>query len=323
MIDRASIDDCFGMLGLEHWGKSLDKLLNERLSETAHGDIARWQAMLDRLPPIEKSRGQFTCDAITVGADDLPGNALAATREALLGLSPWRKGPFNVGGIPVDAEWRSNLKWDRLQDSIANLNGRNILDVGCGNGYYALRMRGAGARCVLGVDPTLLHIMQFRAIGHFMLDEPVCLLPLRLHELPAGSRAFDTTFSMGVLYHQRSPIDHLRQLKGTLRQGGQLVLETLYMPGEDPWSRTPTDRYARMRNVWHLPTVAELSTWLRRSGYDEVAVIDEAVTAVDEQRSTAWMSFESLREALDPRDPSRTVEGWPAPQRVVMTATAP
>jgi tRNA (mo5U34)-methyltransferase len=165
--------------------------------------------------------------------------------------------------------------------------------------------------------------MQFLAVSHFMLDEPVCLLPLRLHELPDNSRAFDTTFSMGVLYHQRSPIDHLRQLKGTLRQGGQLVLETLYVPGKDSYSCTPADRYARMRNVWHLPTIAELSTWLSRSGYDDIAVIDEAITTIDEQRSTEWMSFESLREALDPQDPSRTVEGWPAPQRVVVTGTAP
>jgi tRNA (mo5U34)-methyltransferase len=128
---------------------------------------------------------------------------------------------------------------------------------------------------------------------------------------------------MGVLYHQRSPVDHLRQLKGTLRQGGQLVLETLYVPGKDSYSCTPADRYARMRNVWHLPTIAELSTWLSRSGYDDIAVIDEAITTIDEQRSTEWMSFESLREALDPHDPSRTVEAWPAPQRVVVTATAP
>jgi tRNA (mo5U34)-methyltransferase len=323
MIDKAVIDQCFRMLGLESWGAALESVLSDRLSENAHGDIDRWQAMLKSLPPVEKSRGQFAIDAVTVGSGSLSEDELATTRESLLGLSPWRKGPFDVCTIAIDAEWRSNLKWNRLQDSIANLDGRNVLDVGCGNGYYALRMRGAGARCILGIDPTLLHIMQFLAVRHFMLDEPVCLLPLRLHELPDNSRAFDTTFSMGVLYHQRSPIDHLRQLKGTLRQGGQLVLETLYLPGDEPYACTPADRYARMRNVWHLPTIAELSTWLKRSGYDDVVVVDEAVTMLEEQRSTEWMTFESLREALDPQDPTRTVEGLPAPQRVVVTATAP
>ena len=318
MIDSALITACFRLLELESWSVELKSVLDDRLSSNAHGDISRWQAMLEKLPSVEKTHGRFAFDAISVGSDTLSEDELATTRQALLGLSPWRKGPFDVCGISIDAEWRSNLKWDRLQHLIEDLDGRNVLDVGCGNGYYALRMRGAGARCVLGVDPTLLHIMQFLAVRHFMLDEPVCLLPLRLHELPESSRAFDTTFSMGVLYHQRSPIDHLRQLKGTLRQGGQLVLETLYLPGEESCARTPTDRYARMRNVWHLPTIAELSTWLKRSGYEDIVVVDEAITTIDEQRSTEWMSFESLREALDENDTSKTIEGYSAPVRAML-----
>jgi tRNA (mo5U34)-methyltransferase len=128
---------------------------------------------------------------------------------------------------------------------------------------------------------------------------------------------------MGVLYHQRSPIDHLRQLRRTLRPGGQLVLETLFVPGEESYACTPEDRYARMRNVWLLPTVAELSTWLDRSGYRRIEIVDKSLTSTDEQRSTEWMTFESLSDALDPDDPERTVEGWPAPRRVVVTATAP
>jgi len=149
------------------------------------------------------------------------------------------------------------------------------------------------------------------------------VLPLRLQELPDACHAFDTTFSMGVLYHQRSPLDHLRQLRATLRPGGQLVLETIFIPGEESYACTPAERYARMKNVWLLPTLAELSTWLRRTGFRDVEIIDTAITTVAEQRSTEWMTFESLADALDPEDPTRTVEGWPAPRRVVVTATAP
>ena len=209
------------------------------------------------------------------------------------------------------------------RDGIASLESRNVLDIGCGNGYYALQMRAAGARTVIGIDPTILYVMQYRAVLRFADAKRVFVLPLRLHELPENARAFDTTFSMGVLYHQRSPIDHLRQLKSTLRPGGQLVLETLFMPGDESFACTPADRYARMRNVWLLPTVSELTTWLQRSGFGDVQIIDESVTTIDEQRSTEWMTFESLAEALDPTDQSRTVEGWPAPRRVVAIANAP
>ena len=286
---------------LEHWVEDLETICKPRMSDAAHGDFNRWREVLLQLK-----------------------SAAPADRKALLlKLAPWRKGPFHVGGVAIDSEWRSDLKWSRVVGQIAPLDGRTVLDVGCGNGYYALEMRKAGADLVIGIDPTLLFVMQFVAVNVFAKDPAVFVLPLRLEELPAAKHAFDTTFSMGVLYHQRSPIEHLRQLKTTLRRGGQLVLETIFVPGEESYACTPADRYARMRNVWLLPTIAELTTWLRRSGFRDIDVLDTSITSVDEQRSTEWMTFESLREALDPDDPSRTVEGWPAPRRVVVTATNP
>jgi tRNA (mo5U34)-methyltransferase len=302
MPDDAALAGVLEKLQLEHWLEPLQALSTERMSASAHGDFARWKAAVDGL-------GSASSDA--------------QRRALLLQLAPWRKGPFDVGGVHIDAEWRSDLKWQRVAGAIESLPGRRVLDVGCGNGYYALRMAEAGASAVLGIDPTLLYVMQFLAVTSNRIDLPVAVLPLRLQELPDACRAFDTTFSMGVLYHQRSPIEHLRQLRSTLRHGGQLVLETIFIPGEESFASTPADRYARMKNVWLLPTLAELATWLQRTGYRDIEIIDTAITTSEEQRSTEWMSFESLAEALDPRDPTRTVEGWPAPRRVVVTATAP
>jgi len=300
--DNATLARVLGILQLDHWLEPLAALADERVSESAHGDFERWRDAVAGLPSA-------TSDA--------------ERRDLLMQLAPWRKGPFNVGGVHIDAEWRSDLKWQRVAGAIDSLEGRRVLDVGCGNGYYALRMADAGAAAVLGIDPTLLYVMQFLAVTAYLERPPVSVLPLRLQELPDACHAFDTTFSMGVLYHQRSPLDHLRQLRATLRPGGQLVLETIFIPGEESYACTPAERYARMKNVWLLPTLAELSTWLRRTGFRDVEIIDTAVTTVAEQRSTEWMTFESLADALDPEDPTRTVEGWPAPRRVVLTAGTP
>jgi len=302
MFDYDRVRRVLRQLRLDGWSGLLEPVLRERLSPAAHGDFGAWQSVLDELPSA-----------------DVP----ARRRELLLRLAPWRKGPFDLGGVHVDAEWRSDRKWARVGDAIAPLDGRSVLDVGCGNGYYALRMREAGAAAVLGIDPTLLYVVQFLAVTCFVDAPGVAVLPLRLHELPETPRAFDTTFSMGVLYHQRDPLDHLRQLHGTLRAGGQLVLETLFLPGTEALARTPPDRYARMKNIWLLPTIPELVTWLERSGYRALDVVDTSVTTTDEQRATEWMPFESLADALDPNDPAQTVEGWPAPRRVVITAIAP
>jgi tRNA (mo5U34)-methyltransferase len=300
--NMAVLADVLDALDLPHWLGPLRALADERMSASAHGDFGRWQ---------ETVAGLRTASSV------------AERRALLLELAPWRKGPFDVGGVHIDAEWRSDLKWQRVAEAIEPLAGRRVLDVGCGNGYYALRMADAGAAAVLGIDPTLLYVMQFLAVTALQEQRPVVVLPLRLQEMPDTCRSFDTTFSMGVLYHQRSPLEHLQQLRDTLRPGGQLVLETIFVPGEESYACTPADRYARMRNVWLLPTIAELSTWLRRTGFRNVAIIDTAITTTEEQRATEWMSFESLAEALDPQDPTRTIEGWPAPRRVVATATAP
>ena len=301
MFDFAALEQSLDSLGLNHWNNEIGAVLRQRLTGQSHGDWRRWNKIVEALP--------HTCG----DADRL--------HELLMGLHPWRKGPLRLGGIEIDTEWRSDWKWARLKDAIAPLDGRKVLDVGSGNGYYALEMRKAGAAVVIGVDPTLLFAMQFQAINVFAQDPAVFILPLRLEETPPANNVFDTTFSMGVLYHQRDPLEHLQRLHSTLRSGGQLVLETIYIPGDELRAVTPDDRYARMRNVWSLPTVPMLITWLEETGYLDMEIVDQSMTTTDEQRSTEWMKFESLREALDPDDPTRTIEGLPAPHRVIITAS--
>lgn len=303
LFDYPALWRCFAELGLANWQAALEPLVRARLSDDGHGDFARWRAALNQLR-AEPASNQVR-------------------RDQLVSLSPWRKGPFELDGVTIDSEWQSNLKWDRLKDAIEPLDGRTVLDVGCGNGYYAVQMSDAGARTIIGIDPTILYVMQFLAVEHFLRPKGVFVLPLRLDELPQNDRKFDTAFSMGVLYHRRSPLDHLYELKGMLRQGGQLVLETIFIPGEESHACTPSGRYARMRNVWLLPTIAELTTWLSRSGFVNIDIVDKSRTTIEEQRSTEWMTFESLREALKQDEPEWTVEGWPAPRRVILVANTP
>jgi tRNA (mo5U34)-methyltransferase len=151
---------------------------------------------------------------------------------------------------------------------------------------------------------------------------PVQLLPLGIEDLPANLQAFDTVFSMGVFYHRRSPFSHLAELKGCLRKGGELVLETLVIEGGENEVLVPQGRYAKMRNVWFIPSPATLVSWLSRAGLSEIRLIDVSATTTDEQRSTDWMRFESLSDYLNPNHPDRTVEGYPAPRRAMIVATA-
>jgi len=322
LTDHARLPDSLDEFGLGSWWTALEPLVRERLGSRAHGDAGKWRAVIEQLPEVSGASSHLNSAAITVDGCVVSEEVRHEIRDLLLQLTPWRKGPFNIHGIGMDTEWRSDLKWDRLKNEIESLAGRRVLDVGCGNGYFSLRMRGDGAKFVLGIDPMPLFIYQFLAVNHFVAATAVQLLPLRLHELPEPQHCFDTTFSMGVLYHQRDPLEHLRQLRRTLRPGGELVLETLIIPDPEAVVREPEDRYARMRNVWHLPSPAALLNWLHQAGFRDLRLIDVTATTTAEQRSTEWMPFESLAAALDPDDPGRTIEGWPSPTRAVIVGSS-
>lgn len=301
----------------------IDKLPVDFLTAFNHGDFGGWVEALQALPSLEPASYELF-DKVRIGeAGQYTDEQRQALKQTLLKLQPWRKGPFELFGLEMDTEWRSDWKWDRLKDHISPLDNRNVLDVGCGNGYHCWRMAGAGARFVLGVDSHLLFTMQYWVIRHFLKEPPVFVVPLALEDLPKGLKAFDTVFSMGVLYHRRSPFGHLYGLKDCLRQGGELVLETLVIEGEEGMTLVPQGRYARMPNVWFLPTCDTLHEWLKKAGFRNIRLANVSKTTVEEQRTTEWMTFESLPQALDKQNPEITIEGYPSPVRAIFIAEKP
>lgn len=298
--------------------------LKRRYFDRIQGDHAKWVAAYDALPDIKADT--ISLDSSRVGAavtSPLDSATALQLEFALQQLHPWRKGPFDLFGMHIDTEWRSDWKWDRIEPHLAPLAGRQVLDVGCGSGYHCWRMAGAGARLVIGIDPSQKLLFQFHAISKYLDAQNVFYLPLRAEDFPTHTRAFDTVFSMGVLYHRRSPFQHLEELKQALRPGGELVLETLTIAGDVHQVLVPDERYAQMRNVWFLPSEAEMVRWLTRAGFRDSRLVDTSTTSTNEQRSTDWMRFHSLEQFLDPQDPSKTVEGYPAPQRSTFIATLP
>jgi len=324
MIELDQLINAMAGTELEAWGEQLPAQVEARIDSGRYGDLPRWQAALSALPKTVPTLVDLNADAVTVGqASDISPAEHEALKDTLMGLHPWRKGPFELFGLPIDTEWHSDWKWGRVHEAISSLKGRLVLDVGCGNGYYALRMAGAGAERVIGIDPTPVFVMQFQAFKRYLSDVSVDVLPLALENLPQRLEAFDTVFSMGVLYHRRSPLEHILALRDCLRPGGELVLETLIIEGDEHAVLMPEGRYAKMRNTWFIPSVAMLEIWLRRCGFRSVRVVDINQTTIEEQRSTEWMHFESLADFLDPNDSSKTVEGYPAPRRAVLIAEKP
>jgi len=323
MIDYQPLYNALVDAKAEAWAEILPQQLEQGFDPTKHGNLAEWQALVDSVPELPTAQRLLDADAVQIGcANDLVLTAKTQLESQLKALHPWRKGPYNLFGIHIDTEWRSDWKWNRLKNHIAPLEHRLVLDVGCGNGYHCWRMLGDGAKTVIGIDPMMLNVMQFQLVRKLYGEAPVYVLPMGIEDMPYGLKAFDTVFSMGVLYHRRSPIDHLMELRDCLKPGGELVLETLVIDGGLGQVLLPEDRYARMRNVWFLPSCDTLIGWLKRCGFKNIRLVDVTVTSIEEQRTTEWMTFHSLKDFLDAENPQLTCEGLPAPKRAVVIANA-
>jgi len=323
MIDYQPLYNTLVEAKADAWAKLLPQQLAAAFDFSRHGNLEQWQTVIECLPELATAHRLLDADAVMIGLpDDLAEVDRMELEQQFKALHPWRKGPYNLFGIKIDTEWRSDWKWNRLKNHIAPLTQRLILDVGCGNGYHCWRMLGADAKMVIGIDPLLLNVMQFQLIRKLYGEVPVYVLPMGIEELPAGLKIFDTVFSMGVLYHRRSPIDHLLELRQCLRSGGELVLETLIIDGCLGQSLVPEDRYANMRNVWFIPSIDTLISWMKRCGFENIRLVDVTVTGTDEQRTTEWMTFNSLKDFLDPDNQAFTIEGLPAPKRAIIIANA-
>lgn len=297
--------------------KQLIQRTEEKLINPIQGDYSRWFDAYNNLPAVNTIEINTDSNAITCEANESELNA-QALNESLQQLIPWRKGPFSVFNCFIDSEWQSFMKWNRIEKSIPQLNNKNVLDVGCGNGYYMFRMMKQKPNLIMGIDPGLLQIMQFWSIEKY-IKSGACILPLALENMPDSLNCFDVVFSMGVLYHRKSPIHHIMELASTLKSGGQLVMETLVVDGPETTCLLPTGRYAQMRNVWFLPSVSMLTIMLQRNGFKNIDCIDVSTTTPIEQRTTKWIKFHSLEQFLN-NDKTKTIEGYPLPKRATLVA---
>ncbi len=304
---------------LSAWLETLPLQLKQWEKQT-HGDYAKWAKLIDFLPHLEADHIELKSAVRSERIRPLSDGQKQRITYLLKQLMPWRKGPYDLHGIYIDCEWRSDFKWQRVLPHLAPLQDRLILDVGCGSGYHMWRMLGEGAQMVVGIDPTELFLCQFEAVRKLLNDDRRAnLIPLGIEQMqPLG--VFDTVFSMGVLYHRKSPLDHLSQLKSQLRKGGELVLETLVVDGDVNTALVPADRYAKMKNVYFIPSVDCLINWLQKTGFNNVRCVDVALTSLQEQRKTEWLENESLIDFLNPQDHDKTIEGYPAPKRAVILA---
>jgi tRNA (mo5U34)-methyltransferase len=287
----------------------------------------RYQAMLNALsvlPEITVSRFSADSNIVQIGAaQDLNTETKPLISQAIEAFIPWKKGPFDIFGEMIDAEWRSELKWNRVLPHLLPLKGRKVCDIGCNNGYFMYRMLPLKPELVVGLEPESRHALNFKFLQKYARAESLYFEPLGLEHMDLYPGFFDTVFCMGILYHHTDPIGLLKKIFGAMAKGGQLIVECQGIPGEEPIALMPESRYAKARGFWWLPTRACLEHWLKRSGFNKVETFEDLALTGEEQRRSSHAPIDSLEEFLDQDDPSKTVEGYPAPRRFYVSAMRP
>ena len=163
MNPYASLFPQLDEMGLTAWSKQLQDLIPKKLAtDGSHGKMEQWQKALDALPQVIPTQIELKSKVEIGSAADLNDEDKPAFIENLKAFHPWRKGPYNLLGVEIDTEWRSDWKWERVLPHIQPLAGRKVLDIGGGNGYPGWRMLGEGAELVIGIDPTPLFLLHFQ-----------------------------------------------------------------------------------------------------------------------------------------------------------------
>ncbi len=295
----------------------LDLLREERKKWLTWKNILPYQEAIKALPAYTKVEVKLG-DKVEVEIPSLSPQESEEIKQTALLMKPWRKGPFQINGLFIDSEWRSQIKYNLLEPHF-NLKDKIVGDIGCNNGYYLFRMLSHKPKKLIGFDPSAIYYSQFQFINHFVQSNIVYEL-LGVEHVEFYEHKFDTLFCLGVLYHRSDPVAMLKSLFKGLNKGGELILDTFMIDGEDEICLSPKDRYSKIPNIYFVPTVNALKNWCMRAGFKYIEVLETMVTETNEQRKTEWIETQSLEDFLDPNDSSKTIEGYPAPKRVYIKA---
>ncbi len=295
----------------------LDLLRQERKKWLTWKNIAPYQEAIKALPSYDEVTISLG-DKVEIKIPNLTINQTEEIEQAALLMKPWRKGPFQINEMFIDSEWQSHIKYNLLEPHF-NLKDKIVGDIGCNNGYYLFRMLSHNPKKLIGFDPSAIYYSQFQYINHFVKSEIIYEL-LGVEHVEFYEHKFDVLFCLGVLYHRSDPVAMLKSLCKGLHKGGELILDTFMIDGEDEICLTPKERYSKIPNIYFIPTIPALINWCKRAGFESVEVLETMVTKHHEQRKTKWIDTQSLEDFLDPNDKTKTVEGYPAPKRVYIKA---
>lgn len=165
-------------------------------------------------------------------------DVLADASDLLRCLGCSRTWPVNAGGIRFlddgnkaidggfDRRWEEHPKfqasrgdfWSKTGWEPRDIEGKVVLDGGCGVGRYLAIAAAAGAH-VIGLDAAP------HALAACTKNVPDALVAqANLLSIPMGSNKVDAAYSLGVLHHTADPAAAFAELARVVKPGGRVAI---------------------------------------------------------------------------------------------------
>jgi 2-polyprenyl-3-methyl-5-hydroxy-6-metoxy-1,4-benzoquinol methylase len=123
------------------------------------------------------------------------------------------------------------------EDAIGNLEGRRVLDLGCGDGALSWLLWKRGAQAV-GVDPTP-EAIEYARREHRRRGTDAQFATMSSYDSGQADGSFDAVISTDVIEHVEQPIALLEELRRVLKPGGVGIVTTPIRLGERPLAHVP------------------------------------------------------------------------------------
>jgi len=143
--------------------------------------------------------------------------------------------PRSIEGLDGAPEWAT------LRTLLPDLDGRSVLDLGCGFGWFCRWARSNGAARVLGLD--ISERMLARATAETN-DAAISYAKTDLEHLTVSPATFDLAYSSLALHYIERLDGLLASIHSALVSGGKLIFSVEHpiytAPAHPGWSVTPT-----------------------------------------------------------------------------------